>query len=1422
MRVWLRSNVLVLAALVADFSLASAAEIPAAPGEASFAADIRPLVARYCLDCHSEKEQKGELDLERFASVDHVRKDLKPWALLIEQLEAGEMPPKDQPQPSEEERRRLIDWTRGFLDAEARARAGDPGRTPLRRLSNAEYDYTVRDLTGVDLRPTREFPADGAAGEGFTNAGEALAMSPAMMSKYLDAAKRIASHAVLLPDGFRFSPTNTRRDWTDENVARMRAFYRQFTAADDGRLPLEPYVAALVRRRDELLAGKTAFAAVADDEKLNAKYLAAVWRSLTDDSRPQSFPLERIRARWRTAAAGDAASNDAAAIVAEISAWQNALWNFVPIGSYRYGNTVRQVAKDPTIAETQTLKLALKPAPGQSDVVLYLVARELGSSGEPSFAVWRRPRFESNGQGALLLRDYREYGPKFEFDYAALFADTSRYLAAAVEAANDRSLSAEQWAEERDLDGMWLHRWIETLAVKPYENAPDSPFDVGRPVPTVALESLAEKAPPNEQHPAINGWKAKGADLPILLANASDAVENIPGRVSAHSVAVHPTPAQFVAAVWKSPIAGVVRVTGKVAHAHPACGNGVFWRVEKQSANQAAILAEGAIELGKAAALPQRRVEVAPGDLLYLAIDARDGNHVCDMTEIAFTVTEDAPPARIWDLSGDLADNVLLGNPHADRLGNAGVWIAMQGPSSARATSTAPAIPADSTLALWREAAGDPERKAEAGRLAERLQVLLTSPRPADEKQPDRVVYDYLASLEGPLLRGFDLARLKRRPSEELESGKPPTDRQPKEKSPTDRGDAPRYALDPSQFGSHPQGAAADGVNLVVPMNQVLELRLPAALFVEHALAVEGTLDPDAQGRIVQFQITAAPPAADAPLDFKSPLVGAPNGPAHQQLLAGLAEFRQIFPPFICYPHVIPLDEVVCLKTFHREDEPLIRLFSNDEQTRQIDRLWAEHRFITAFPVVENDYIPLFIGFVTQDQPKELLDYFESQRGPFRQRAEQFEREFEAAGPRQLEQLFDFAARAYRRPLAQPERDQLLALYQKLRDKQVSHADSFRNVLARVLMSPSFLLHLEQPPPGTQSRPVNDWELASRLSYFLWSSLPDDELRRLAASGRLHDSDVLAEQIQRMLKDDRVRALAIEFGAQWIHVRGFDELQEKNEKLFPEFDARLRAAMYEESILLFQDLFQRDGPVRQILDADHAYLNEALAKHYGIPGVEGPQWRRVEGVKQYGRGGILGLAAVQAKQSGASRTSPVLRGNWVVETLLGEKLPRPPPNVPQLPEAETGNEGLTMRQLVMRHVSDAACATCHQRIDPFGFALESYDPIGRLREKDLGGLPVDAKARLKDGTEFEGLDGLRDYLLTRKKDVFVRLFCRRLLGYALGRAVALSDQPLIDDMIAEANREDGRLSGLVLAIVRSPQFRTIRGGEYDDNDLVTP
>jgi hypothetical protein len=251
--------------------------------------------------------------------------------------------------------------------------------------------------------------------------------------------------------------------------------------------------------------------------------------------------------------------------------------------------------------------------------------------------------------------------------------------------------------------------------------------------------------------------------------------------------------------------------------------------------------------------------------------------------------------------------------------------------------------------------------------------------------------------------------------------------------------------------------------------------------------------------------------------------------------------------------------------------------------------------------------------------------------------------------------------------------------------------------------------------------------------------------------------------------------------------------------------------MYEESVRFFVDLFQRDASVLQVIDADYTFLNEQLAAHYGIPNVTGPEWRRVDGVRPFGRGGILGLATTLSKQSGASRTSPILRGNWVVETLLGEKLPKPPKNVPPLPADEAATEGLTVRQLVEKHRSIESCAKCHVRIDPFGFALEKYDAIGRLREKDLGDRPIDVNVSLADGTQFAGLEGLRDYLLNARREVFLRNFCRKLLGYALGRSVQLSDEPLLDQMLVDLKQHDYRFSAAVESIVRSEQFRFHRG-----------
>ncbi|MDP7206524.1 MAG: DUF1587 domain-containing protein, partial [Pirellulaceae bacterium] len=299
---------------------------------------VHPLLARLCLGCHSTKEKKGELDLERFTSLDQVSTDLKPWLGMIEQLETREMPPEDKPQPTAAERSMLVTWVREMLDAEARARAGDPGPIVLRRLNNAEYNYTIRDLTGVPtLSPTREFPVDGAAGEGFTNAGSAQVMSPALVSKYLDAGKDVADHAVLVPGGIHFSPWTSRRDQTDTLITRIRDFYRPFGSDSEGgdvprsgnpgdpvegaRFSVAPYLSALLQERKGLEEGSVSLVQLAEKHDLNGRYLATLYEQLTVSPDIPSPVLDQLRARWQAAG-----PEDLPAFAAEVTLWQTILW----------------------------------------------------------------------------------------------------------------------------------------------------------------------------------------------------------------------------------------------------------------------------------------------------------------------------------------------------------------------------------------------------------------------------------------------------------------------------------------------------------------------------------------------------------------------------------------------------------------------------------------------------------------------------------------------------------------------------------------------------------------------------------------------------------------------------------------------------------------------------------------------------------------------------------------------------------------------------------------------------------------------------------------------------------------------------------------------------------------------------------------
>jgi hypothetical protein len=1275
------------------------------------------------------------------------------------------MPPKDAKQPSDPERKELRDWVRRYLDAEAQARAGDPGPIVLRRLSNAEYSYTVQDLTGIDLQPARDFPVDGAAGEGFTNTGAALVMSPALLSKYLDAAKEIARHAVLLPDGMRFARGATRRDWTNEILGEIKSFYGRF-ADDDGRLPLEKYLAATLDERAALAGGSKTLATVAAARGLNAKYLATLWSVLkSDDASPLFGP---IRSHWR-----QAKPNTAASLVADFVRWQNTVSRFQSVGHMKPW----VVPADPiTTREEMRVKI---PAAGGSDVVLYLAAGTAGDGNAGDIVVWQRPRLVTPGRPDLLLRDVRAFSREMSARRQRIFSSAAKCLTAAAEAgATAQQIDVSQLARRHAVDVDALEAWLDYLGIGSHA--------------AIHLDHFTDKMTRSGNYDFVTGWGT--SETPLLLANSSNQSVRIPGNMKAHGLVVHPSPTLNAAVGWQSPIAGVLRISAKVTHAHPECGNGVAWSLELRRGGTRQRLAAGTAAGPKTVDVgPIEQVAVQPGDLVSLLVGPRDGNHACDLTDVEFVLSS-PHDGREWNLTRDVSADVLAGNPHADRFGNKHVWHFYT--ESTSSAGRGPVIPAGSLLARWQSA----ETTAEKQALAKQVQKLLTGRPPATKDNPDAALYRQLASLGGPLFAGA------RSHTKESATAK---------KSNTTHRSG-QWGLDPGRFGRAPDGSPLDPESLCVKAPSLIAIRLPADLVMDSQLVVGGSLHPKlGEFGSVQLQVSAAKPASLESLRPESAVLVAGPGKTRDHFEKTFADFRRLFPAALCYRRIVPVDEAVTLTLYHREDEALCRLMLNDAERGKLERLWSELHFVSQDALTQVDAFAQLMEYATQDSDPRL---FEPYRKPINERAAAFRQLLLDTQPRQLDRLVSFAALAYRHPLSDAESRELRQLYQRLRAEGLSHDEAFRLTLARVFIAPAFLYHLEGAPSGVAARPVTNWELASRLSYFLWSSVPDAPLREVAAAGRLSDPDVLAAQARRMLRDPRVRRLATEFACQWLHIHDFDELNEKSERHYPTF-AALRADMYEEAIRLFTEMFQRDESVLAFLNADYTFLNEPLAKHYGIPGVVGPQWRRVNGIKKYERGGILGLSATLAKQSGASRSSPTLRGNWIAEVLLGDRLPRPPKDVPRLPDDESELKGLTVRQIVEKHASDARCAGCHVRIDPFGFALEGFDAIGR-RRPGIGTGSAETQTKLQDGTQIAGLDGLREFLLTKQRSAVLRQLSRKLLGYALGRGTQLSDGPLLSDMQKRLEHDDYRFSALIETIVRSPQFREIRGKDVAADEAL--
>ena len=1058
--------------------------------DADYSKSVRPLLSRFCLGCHSTKKKVGELDLEQFATFASVRKGTRSWLKVVEMLDNGEMPPRKSAQPDAAARKTIRDWVARYLNAEALARAGDPGPVVLRRLNNAEYTYTIRDLVGVPLSPAAEFPTEGAAGEGFTNTGNALVMSPALLRKYLDAGQEVARHAMLVPDGIRFSPGVSRRDWTDQLLAEIRGLYGRFTVTvklhshynlpkmshlgNAGQLPLESYFAATLVDRQGLSTGQVSVAEVARRRGLNARYLQRLWSEL--NQKDPSTLLAELARRWQQAKPGQEKE-----LAEWVKGWQRGLWVFNPVGL-------------------------------------------IGKKGS-------RPR------------------------------------------------------------------WME-------------------------------------------------AAIPLLV--------------------------------------------------------------------------EQELKLPIAAAKPK------PADPADKKKKKADGKTPATLT-VSLVVTD----------AGD---------------GNTNDF------------------------------------------------VLLQKPRLVLKDKPDILLKDLLKPAAKPKPQELKLPEGHR-------------------------------ILDASHFGKHPDGKAIDAASICVQAPAVIRIELPLEVAGGRELVMTARLDPrrgaagSAQVELVsgigkavaglkasQVSVTYGKINIGADVrdvTFRNPVLVSEGSRARARFAEAMQEHRSLFPAALCYTQIVPVDELLTLTLMYREDDHLVRLMLDTQQAARLETLWDQLIYVSHEPFRLSDVLDSLLE-TTIDHPQEGI--FDQMVKDVRKRTERFRQRLKVTEPKHLDAVIELAERAWRRPLDFDDRAALRGLYRKLRGLDLSHDAAIRMTLARVFVSSSFLYRLEESPVGETAADVSAWELASRLSYFLWSTTPDAQLRQAAASGRLCESGPLLYQSRRLLSDPRVRRLATEFACQWIHVHNFDPNIEKSKKQFPEF-VKLRGDMYEETIRFFTDLFQHDRSLLGLLDSDHTFVNKRLGDFYGIPGLKGDGWQRVDGVRKYGRGGVLGLATTLATQSGASRTSPILRGNWISEVLLGERLPRPPKNVPQL--ADEVPEGLSERQLIERHSSDAACAKCHSRIDPFGFALEHFDAIGRRREKSAGGVAIDSKTTLPDGTKIDGVDGLRGYLLKQRREAFLRQFCRKLLGYALGRELQLSDRPLVDEMLKRLAGKNYRFSVAVETIVTSRQFRMIRGTPAD-------
>lgn len=1248
----------------------------------SFATQIQSLLVKTCGGCHGKQPTDNELDLTSFGSAEEIIAKPKILNDVAERLRLGDMPPKEAPQPSEAERDQLLGWMNAALDAEAAARAGDPGPVTLRRLSNSAYDNAIRDLTGIDMRPTqaREFPIDSVGGEGFANVGDAMPVTPELVERFLQTARDVAARAVLLPTGFRFSPSTERPEWTEEAIQPLRSFHARY-AGPNGEPPLAAHLAATLKHRDRLTRdGTAAIPAIAAEEKLNATYFAALWAGLNGKSdRPAE--IEAMTKQWR---------EKAARMEAEIQRRQLALQS-AKMAIDSQWNSSKRLLVESKVAEGGSVPFECKVAVQRGELLLLTVL----------------PNDNHGADSTLVEWSIRE--------------TTGEQRAWSVADLVPNLLKGNPLPDKHEAHWSFL----ETTSTPAF---------------------LTERRDSNAGRPELKSWSL-GPEPSVFVNSGGEPVE-VWTKLPAQSVFVHPGPNRPVTVAWTSPIAGELLVTGRIADAHPAGLDGVAFELSHVAATD---LGQALADLGSTStSLPDPGL---PPDMLAL------------VREKWREATTD--PAPVLATIQAIQEQLFQGN---------------YGKNAALAVGNG--FPA------WQNLRRIVARERVEGAARETLFRMIALPAQTDTF----VIWDRLRleGGDGPPLVFAEHPELGA--AIELASG--------------------------LKFGQHPLGRAvpktalvtAAGAEVVIDL-KTLSPELQKVLTLPRFLRADVSLDEASPetASVQAFLIAAtggggnlAEPVAKAtPGDPLAAEIVHPRVAAQRARPAD--EFRALFPPAVLFQPIIPRDAQGSVFLYRREDEPLRRLLLDDVGRAEIDRLWSELEFISEQALATPTAYEGLVQYYRKPNDGARIMFFYIQE--FEEQIRREEKEFLAAQavaePRHLDALLAFADRAWRRPLGPEEKEAILASYHADRAEGVKHDPAFRAALARVLSSPWFLYRAEQPAPGQHWQPVSGDELATRLSFLLWDSIPDDPLRSIAAN--LHDPVVMEEQLGRMLKDGRVRGMAEEFGARWLGVRDFVANHGRSLTHFPEFTPELRDALADEPVRFFEDLLMNDRHVADVIAADAVVINEVLAKHYGIPGVNGPHWRRVEEVSAYGRGGFLGFGAVIAKQSAAARTSPIKRGAWLVQ-VLGERLPKVPPDVPPLPE--TPPAGLSVREITERHRADQKCAGCHDRIDPYGMAMERFDAIGRLRPaNELK--PGDTTGTLRDGTEIDDIAGLRNYFAgPRRQDLF-RSLARKLTGYALGRAVMTSDRNLVDK-VTTAMTSGGRWSDALLPIVQSEQFRCIR------------